>query len=130
MPIMIGGYFVGAKLGREEGAAELTQAANATGRTADREITSIQALKDQHVSSIRQQVKTMMKNPASTVFRDVRYVSGYKGQPVVCGYVNADNSYGKTAGESRFVAAFDMIYLLESSSKSIEAKSAWNDYCD
>lgn len=72
----------------------------------------------------------MMKNPHTVIFRDVRVVSGYKGDPVVCGYVNATNSYGGYGGESRFVSAFGMVYVLVRDKANAEGLSAWGDYCD
>lgn len=56
-------------------------------------------------------VASHLKDPKSAVFRDVYFIErskvGNSHQGDLCGSVNARNSFGGYAGESRFVASFE-----------------------
>jgi hypothetical protein len=91
---------------------------------------SLAIARSTYADAIMSQVRGMMKNPHSVQFRNVRVVDGHQGKPVVCGYVNAHNAYGAYAGESRFVSAFGMVYVLSRDKPNTEGLSAWTDYCE
>ena len=57
---------------------------------------------DQMIADAIESVKTQLKDPYSANFRDVRANISEVGKPVVCGSVNAKNSYGAYSGYKRF----------------------------
>lgn len=63
------------------------------------------------MAEARKEVATKLKDPESARFTDVRYLTtpNARGEPtdVVCGKVNAKNSYGGYAGASGFVYMVD-----------------------
>lgn len=64
-------------------------------------------------------IKAKLKDPDSAEFRNVHYYSG-SGGPVVCGEVNAKNSYGGYNGFEPFVASGDELAWLASELASPE----------
>lgn len=52
----------------------------------------------------KERVASGLKDPESAQFRSVR-VSNFRGDKVICGEVNAKNSYGGYVGFKRFVAS-------------------------
>lgn len=57
-------------------------------------------------------IKNRLKDPDSAKFRNV-YFSDSSGKPMVCGGVNSKNALGGYAGYQRFVAAGEVIAVLE-----------------
>lgn len=52
----------------------------------------------------KESVQLGLKDPESAQFRNVRLV-GYNGSKVICGEVNAKNSYGGYVGHKKFIAS-------------------------
>lgn len=67
-------------------------------------------------------VKQRLKDPESAEFNSVHTVD-YQGSLVVCGYVNAKNSFGGKNGMQRFVGAGDTVFLEEDGAKAVN--DAW-----
>lgn len=60
------------------------------------------------IEASKEAVRRVMKDPKSAEFRDVKYYAARWSNPqVVCGEVNAKNSYGAMAGFERFVYVSD-----------------------
>ncbi|WP_430434280.1 hypothetical protein [Methyloversatilis sp.] len=60
------------------------------------------------IEASKEAVRQVMKDPKSAEFRDVKYhAARWTNPPVVCGEVNAKNSYGAMAGFERFVYVSD-----------------------
>jgi hypothetical protein len=57
------------------------------------------------------------------------FVSWFSGGPVVCGRVNARNSFGGFAGATRFVAAGNDTAFLESEMAPGEMTKTWSKFC-
>ena len=68
-------------------------------------------------------VKQRLKDPESAEFSSVKTVE-YQGSTVVCGYVNASNSFGGKSGLQRFVGAGDTVFLEEDGASAVT--EAWN----
>jgi hypothetical protein len=66
------------------------------------------------IEAALEQVREMLKDPASAQFRNVRVVDHAKGK-VVCGEVNAKNSYGGYVGFTLFVAGVNGAQLYSES---------------
>lgn len=73
-------------------------------------------------------VKARLKDPGSASFSGM-FVSWHSGSPVVCGRVNAKNSFGGFAGFTRFVAAGNDTAFLESDMAAGEMEKAWGKLC-
>lgn len=72
---------------------------------------------------------SLLKNPDSAKFRDVRVVDTRTG-PMVCGYINGTNAFGGYAGESQFVHTGRWTYLLQRGEDNPPAGIiAWNEHC-
>lgn len=56
------------------------------------------------IESAQESVRRSLKDPTSAQFRNVRLISWSSGK-VICGEVNAKNSYGGYVGFKRFVAS-------------------------
>ena len=69
-----------------------------------------------------------LKDPGSASFRGL-FVSWLSGGPIVCGYVNAKNSFGGHAGFTRFVAAGSDTAFLESDMGAGEMEKTWAKFC-
>lgn len=71
-------------------------------------------------------VSSRLKDPESARFSGV-YVTGN----IVCGLVNARNSFGGYAGDMRFVSAgMPSSSFLESDMKKSEFKKVWVKFCE
>lgn len=73
-------------------------------------------------------VKKRLKDPGSASFSGM-FVSWLSGGPVVCGRVNARNSFGGFAGFTRFVAAGNDTAFLESEMAAGEMEKVWSRFC-
>ncbi len=69
-----------------------------------------------------------LKDPGSASFRGL-FVSWLSGGPIVCGYVNAKNSFGGYTGFTRFVAAGSDTAFLESDMGAGEMEKTWAKFC-
>lgn len=73
------------------------------------------ALKNQSESRLLESVKIRtaekLKDPESARFRNLRIVD-YKGGKLICGEVNAKNSYGGYVGFAPFLATLDYIAIV------------------
>lgn len=69
-----------------------------------------------------------LKDPGSASFSGM-FVSWLSGGPVVCGRVNAKNSFGGYAGVTRFVAAGNDTAFLESEMAAGEMEKTWAKFC-
>lgn len=69
-----------------------------------------------------------LKDPGSASFRGM-FVSWASGVPIVCGYVNAKNSYGGYTGFKRFVAKGNELAFLESDMDDAEMTKTWMKFC-
>lgn len=63
-------------------------------------------------------VQQRLKDPESAEFSDVHTVE-YQGATVVCGHVNAKNSFGGKSGMQRFVGAGDTVFLEEDGASAV-----------
>jgi hypothetical protein len=72
-------------------------------------------------------LKNRLKDPESAQFRNV-FISSISGKRVVCGEVNARNSYGGLMGFERFVAA-PVIQVTESSMEAYDFAVTWEKFC-
>ena len=74
-------------------------------------------------------VRAKLKDPDSADFRSVNFYAG-GGTPVVCGEVNAKNSFGGFTGFEPFLAAGDQLVVLSSEMESgKEFAKVWNKFC-
>lgn len=73
-------------------------------------------------------VKSRLKDPGSATFSGM-FVSWLSGGPIVCGRVNAKNSFGGYAGATRFVAAGNDTAFLESEMGPGEMEKTWSRFC-
>lgn len=79
------------------------------------------------IAEMQIRVKAQLKDPDGAQFRDT-YVSRKMGVPLVCGHVNANNSYGGKTGFQRFAAAGDIMALEEQMAPG-EMDKFWNQAC-
>lgn len=79
------------------------------------------------IAEMQSRVRQRMKDPDSAEFRSSR-VSHKSGAPVVCGEVNANNSFGGKGGYQRFVASGDIIALEEQMADG-EMDKTWAAVC-
>lgn len=75
----------------------------------------------------KNKIKDTLKDAESAKFQNVHFYSG-GGVPVVCGEVNARNSFGGYNGFERFVAAGDQIAALESQVEG-GLQPVWSKFC-
>ncbi len=73
-------------------------------------------------------IKAKLKDPDSAQFRNVKFHVGM-GKPVTCGEVNAKNSFGGYSGFERFIAAGDVITVMESEMAAGEMDKTWQQLC-
>lgn len=73
-------------------------------------------------------MRQRLKDPYSAEFRNV-FVSRSSGSPVVCGQVNAKNSFGGYAGYKRFISAGSVMQVMESDMAPGEMDQLWNQAC-
>lgn len=72
-------------------------------------------------------IKSRLKDPNAAQFRNV-YVARSLGMPIVCGEVNARNSFGGYGGYQRFISGGD-IQVLESDMAAGEMSTTWGKAC-
>ncbi len=60
--------------------------------------------KDKTINEAKNSVKQRLKDPSSAEFTNVQ-LRDYVGGKVVCGYVNAKNSFGGYVGAKQFIAS-------------------------
>lgn len=77
---------------------------------------------------MQSRVRQRMKDPSSADFRSSR-VSHKSGAPVVCGEVNANNSFGGKGGYQRFIASGSIIALEEEMAAG-EMDKTWAAVCE
>lgn len=63
---------------------------------------TIASASEELVQEAKQKVSSNFKDPYSAVFEGVYMGNAANGDPVVCGTVNAKNSYGAFVGRRRF----------------------------
>jgi hypothetical protein len=77
------------------------------------------------ITVAQQAVKGRLKDPSSAEFRNER-VGSYQGKAiVVCGEVNAKNSFGGMTGFERFVSNGGDVTVLESEMAEGEFPTVW-----
>jgi hypothetical protein len=91
----------------------------------DKDDESVNAAK--YIYHHEQRIKDQLKDRDSAEFRGV-YVSKASGHPVVCGYVNAKNSFGGYSGFQRFISA-GTIQVLASNMTQEEMDKTWKLLC-
>lgn len=78
----------------------------------------------------KETVKNRLKDSSSAKFRNVFFCQGQDNKPMVCGEVNAKNSFGAYSGYERFIAAGDVMAVLESDFSSYaEFADSWDRFC-
>jgi hypothetical protein len=80
------------------------------------------------VEQAKESVRTQLKDAESAEFRNVA-IRDYKGAPLVCGEVNAKNSFGGYSGYQQFVFAGSMGTFLAEHMKPGEMTKAWREFC-
>jgi hypothetical protein len=80
-----------------------------------------------YIGEHKMRIKAMLKDPGSAEFRKV-FVSKSSGMPVVCGQVNAKNSFGGFSGYQRFISA-GTTQALESAMGVGEMDKTWKLLC-
>lgn len=104
---------------RQESMSAVSTMASATGArvstAGEREVTE----------AALEQVRNLLKDPDSAQFKDVRLVD-YRDGKVVCGRVNAKNSYGGYVGYKQFVAGVNDAELWVSEPKYGDIERAAN----
>ena len=78
-------------------------------------------------SNFESKVQSLLKDPDSAKFSEVRYVRNQSGVFVACGYVNAKNGFGGYKGKERFVTNGMEVTVLESMVSDFE--SLWGNLC-
>jgi hypothetical protein len=73
-------------------------------------------------------LKGKLKDPDSAKFRNVNFYSG-SGTPVTCGEVNAKNSFGGYGGFERFIAAGNVLTVMESEMVDGDLQKVWDQFC-
>lgn len=74
---------------------------------------------DALIAQAKSAVTKDFKDPYSAVFEGVFIGKGANGSPVVCGTVNAKNSYGAYSGRKRFYYVAGIAAVVESGSSKI-----------
>lgn len=73
-------------------------------------------------------IKAKLRDPESAQFRDVAFHSG-SGTPITCGEVNSKNGFGGYSGFERFIAAGDVLTVIESEMADGEMDKLWDKFC-
>jgi hypothetical protein len=73
-------------------------------------------------------IRKHLKDPDSAGFRSV-FFSTFEGHPVVCGQVNSKNGFGGYHGYQRFIAAGDVLDVLQEEMAPGEFVKSWNLMC-
>lgn len=74
-------------------------------------------------------VRNRLKDPRSAQFRNVVFHAYQGTTPVVCGEVNATNSYGGYSGYQGFIASGETLVFIESDFQAGEFAKSWNEMC-
>lgn len=77
------------------------------------------------IAAAQEAVKKGLKDPDSAKFQNLR-ITDYDGGKVVCGEINAKNSYGGYVGYKRFVAGTSAAIVYDTSSKYPDINDAYN----
>ncbi len=80
---------------------------------------------DKTIAAAQDSAKRSLKDPDSAKFQNIR-IAEYDGGKVVCGEINAKNSYGGYVGYKRFVAGASGATILDTSSKYPHINDASN----
>lgn len=79
------------------------------------------------IRKMQNNVRQRLKDPDSAKFKDSKVYRAI-GAPVVCGRVNAKNSFGGYGGWERFIAAGEMVFL-QSDMEKAEFTKSWIRIC-
>lgn len=90
--------------------------------------TPIAQQNDLWMQKAQESVRAQLKDAESAEFRNVA-IRNYKGAPLVCGEVNAKNSFGGYSGYQQFVFAGSMGTFLADHMKPGEMTKAWREFC-
>lgn len=78
----------------------------------------------------KETIKNKLKDSNSAKFRNVFFCQSRDNKPMVCGEVNAKNSFGAYSGYEKFIAAGDVMAVLESDFTSYgEFAESWDRFC-
>jgi len=80
-----------------------------------------------YIDLAKDRMKGRAKDPGSVQFRNI-FVSRSAGVPVVCGEVNAKNSFGGYGGYQRFFSAGE-IQVVEKDMAAGEMDKSWDKFC-
>ncbi len=81
-----------------------------------------------YIDRQQDRLRQHLKDQSSAQFRNA-YVSNKSGAPVVCGEVNAKNSFGGYSGFERFISADPVLITLESNIGRAEMNKLWARVC-
>ncbi len=81
------------------------------------------------IAQMEDNVRNRLKDPESAKFSQSKVYRGFKGAPMVCGFVNAKNSYGGYIGDKGFIAAGDLIWLQGNDMQDSEFEKLWTQVC-
>lgn len=76
----------------------------------------------------KEAIKAKLRDPDSANFRNVTFYNG-SGKPITCGEVNAKNGFGGYDGFERFIAAGDVLTVLESEMVEGGMDEVWDQFC-
>lgn len=79
------------------------------------------------ISTAMEDLKGRLKDPSSAEFSEMK-VSRRNGATVVCGYVNAKNSFGGMTGRERFVVS-GLAATMESDVEAGGFQPVWDAFC-
>lgn len=91
------------------------------------DISSNQPSETMIISTAMEDVKKRLKDPNSAGFSETK-VSRRDGATVVCGYVNANNSFGGKSGRERFIVS-GLAATLESDVEAGGFQPVWDAFC-
>ena len=77
------------------------------------------------ITAAQDAAKKGLKDPDSAKFQNLR-IADFDGGKVVCGEINAKNSYGGYVGYKRFVAGTSVATIYDTSSKYPDLNDAFN----
>ena len=77
------------------------------------------------ITAAQDAAKKGLKDPDSAKFQNLR-IADFDGGKVVCGEINAKNSYGGYVGYKRFVAGTSVATIYDTSSKYPDINDAFN----
>jgi hypothetical protein len=130
---VVGGLMVIGIIGRAMAPSPppLTAAEQAESARADSVNTAVRGREREDRALIREAETKMagrLKDPASAQFTDVLVVR-MSGNPMVCGYINAKNSFGGYTGRRAFVMAANGIPVTEDDLDAKNFTILWNQSC-